>query len=67
MIDQIGLPPREVCLEKGWKYQINYMYDNKPCMIRVKSKQSKDTTVDVLCNEGYCVEVIDLEQALKLV
>lgn len=60
------LPDREAAKLHGWRYQVQWVEDGKPCFRRCTSGHEADAWADKLRKEGHKPVVTDLTDALQL-
>lgn len=60
------LPGRAVAMRMGWRFQVQWMDDGKPCFIRCRTGGEADRHVGNLRRSGESPFIIDLIDALQL-
>lgn len=61
-----NLPSREVCLLKGWKFQVDWNENNLPCFVRCKTGIEADAWANKLEKQKLNPVVTDLLATLQL-
>lgn len=60
------IPDREAAQQRGWKFQVQWADDGKPCFYRCGSGTEADDWADRLRRQGKTPIVYDLRELLQL-
>jgi hypothetical protein len=56
----VTLPSPFTARQKGWKYQVNWIENDRPCMVRLPTKSLATEWKAHLEEKGFTVEVVKL-------
>lgn len=59
-------PERNTAIKRGWKYQVQWIEDGKPCFVRYSSGEVADEFARRVRRQGCEVVVIDLVDEMQL-